>query len=352
MATKGNMKSDAMTRTLISTAVDKGIRDIEKDPKRSIRQLVDLGTLFAKGRFQRYFFDIFGQVLRNDHSAYYTLVYNLAHKVDHALLKGFGINLAFNSWTVGARTVRSTEASCGYNVPWCIVFRPDGGRAMSVERMQDYIRQGKDCGIYSYMLFCEGNFDLQRLGELLRGNRDCAFLLFAQPAQIDAALPGLLLETRNTLLCLRMDAPGFAEKAALLEQDACLYGAWYRYGAQDLPAIRQGEWTKRAVDAGAPFCLFVAQDNCAREVQAQVQAYALQERRTQQSPVFLMDFYTDLAYIDGIISSDACYLGLSADGGMLTAPGAAPHSAPNLTGTLRQLLQSISPAEKKAPVAL
>ena len=40
-----------ITRALIDASVDRGLREIEEDPKRSIRKLTDMGRMFIKGRF-------------------------------------------------------------------------------------------------------------------------------------------------------------------------------------------------------------------------------------------------------------------------------------------------------------
>lgn len=52
------MKRHIIVRTLIELAVGKGLRDMETDLVRSVRNLVDLGGYFAKGRFQQTFFQL------------------------------------------------------------------------------------------------------------------------------------------------------------------------------------------------------------------------------------------------------------------------------------------------------
>ena len=47
------MKQEVLARTIIETMLNKALRDIERDPDRSIRNLIDLGINFAKGRFQQ-----------------------------------------------------------------------------------------------------------------------------------------------------------------------------------------------------------------------------------------------------------------------------------------------------------
>ena len=45
------MKPNNITRAIVDATVDRSLREIEEDPRRSIRKLTDLGRQFSKGRF-------------------------------------------------------------------------------------------------------------------------------------------------------------------------------------------------------------------------------------------------------------------------------------------------------------
>ena len=104
------MDRDILTRTITESVVDRCIREIEEDPKRSVRKLVDLGRQLARGRFQRQYLDLTQKMLEDEESPYYTLVRNVVRKADHDAIKTFGINLGLGSWTNGARIIRALEA--------------------------------------------------------------------------------------------------------------------------------------------------------------------------------------------------------------------------------------------------
>ncbi|WOC31664.1 MULTISPECIES: hypothetical protein [Caproicibacterium] len=339
------MKSDVMMRAFISAAVDKGFKDIARDPKRSVRQLVDLGTFFAKGRFQRYFFDIFGEMLHNESSSYYKLIHDLVTETNQKQLKTFGMNMAYNSWTVGAKTVRALEAAHGHNVPWTLVFRMEAGGALSVEMLDDVIRQGREMGIYCYVFFCGGDYPPLTLAPLLRKYRDCAFLLFLQDVQVDRPLVKEMLEVGNTLACLQSESRGFLEKAALLHSSGCFYAAWCSYGNGGGGEACSRRVLPQVLQAKTPFFFFVAEETCSAQTQEQMRNYTVHTRQAQQEPVFCVDFYTDIAFIDHVISSDACVLSFDKDGTAGSIPGAAPVQPLVLRrGTLLQtLLQNILP---------
>ena len=68
------MKPNDITRAIIDATVDRGLREIEEDPKRSIRKLADMGKQFSKGRFVQDLYTLFQELLRNDDSPYYTAI--------------------------------------------------------------------------------------------------------------------------------------------------------------------------------------------------------------------------------------------------------------------------------------
>ena len=58
---------------MIESAVAHGLKEIEEDPKRSARRLVDLGKQFSKNRFQDLVFSVMQELLDNENSAYYDM---------------------------------------------------------------------------------------------------------------------------------------------------------------------------------------------------------------------------------------------------------------------------------------
>lgn len=113
---------------MIEAAVDRGIREMQEDPKRSVRKLADLGRQFSKGRFQKNFFDLSQTLLQDDNSPYYTILSRLTRETNHETLKKFGVNIGYTSWTYGASLIRSYEKEHGYDVPWTVFmhYLPDG----------------------------------------------------------------------------------------------------------------------------------------------------------------------------------------------------------------------------------
>ena len=147
------MKKNDVTRIMVEAAVAKALRDMRTDPKRSVRNLVDLGCSFSGGRFQKAFFKLASNLLKNENSAYYTLAEKLASDVHPELLQKFGVNLGYNSFTCGAQSIREREAVCGYNIPWSLTFHLDSSENPSFEKAGALIAEGKTLGIFTYAFF-------------------------------------------------------------------------------------------------------------------------------------------------------------------------------------------------------
>ena len=58
-------------RLSIEAVVRKAIRDVQDDPRRGLRNLIDMGESFAKGRFQKPFLQRIQTMLEKEDSAYY-----------------------------------------------------------------------------------------------------------------------------------------------------------------------------------------------------------------------------------------------------------------------------------------
>ena len=71
------MERTALNRTLIEAVVTRSLNEIERDPRRGIRKMVDLGAHLAIGRSQRRFLSLIRQLLNDESTPYYELIERL-----------------------------------------------------------------------------------------------------------------------------------------------------------------------------------------------------------------------------------------------------------------------------------
>ena len=186
--------SHTLSPRLIETVVRKMLRDAKDSPERSLRNVVDLALHFSVSPAQERFFDTARQILRDEHSAYYSLVRDLLFHVDEERLVSFGMALGYNGCIAGSKTIRSL-AEDGLRVPWFLTLDTGGRTDTYVEKAyQSLIQQGKQRGINTYALLPSGA--PRAFLPLAEAHPDCAFVFFCQPEDITTAF----LEEAEALL--------------------------------------------------------------------------------------------------------------------------------------------------------
>ena len=312
------MMQNDIAYAMIRNAVEKGIDDIQESPERGIHKLLDLGEMFAGGRFQKDFFSTAQSELQNDTSIYYRLVEKVVTGTDPAVLTSFGMNLGYNSWTLGAGMIRELEDKNGFNIPWCILFDMGYGQYMSLSTIADTIRQGKELGIYSYLLYIDAEYpDLDELMDLLGEEPDCAFFLFIHPSMVTPILAGRLLTIKTIWTNIDLDVvdPEQVRRSAeILLQYRCLCGAFARYSdweRQVAPCL------SLAGDLGFPFLTLVSAKKCHPGIRNGEGDLLIKLRRNLSQPVFPIGLFSDMARIDRNISTEACLTAILGNGSVL-----------------------------------
>ena len=300
--------------------MDRCIREVEEDPKRSVRKLVDLGRQLARGRFQRQYLDLTQKMLENEESPYYTQIRNVVKKADHETVKTFGINVGLGSWTHGAETIRTLEAARECRIPWGLTLHLAGGDgAPAMDLYRRVVAEGKADGIFTYFLRADGPAcDLSPVLELVRREPGCAFLLFLPPEAWAPERVAALAACHNLVVSVDTGLPGWVEAASRLEAARCLYGVHCTYGnRRQAEEILSGAWMDRVTEAGCPaFAFCFAGPGCPEPVCRRVGAFVRRMRLEPRRAVFLMDFFSDYLYVDEIISGGHCFWGIRPDGAL------------------------------------
>lgn len=332
-----------ITRSFIETAVDKALRDIRRDPARSIRNTVDLGQNFSRGRFLSQFLGVAQTMLAKRDSAYYEVAKRLAATVDPGTLRTFGVNLGYEALTKGAGRIRALEARTGYNIPWTIVLhyaRGDGN--LTPADLRRLIDAGRALGIEAYMLFCRAS-ESEDLVPLLQANEQSAFVLLLDAP--DGFIPGsmaALTGCRNALISLASEGPGLSDAVAFLRERGCLLSTHTRYCDDTLDGMLAAPAIERLLPLRCTFAIYIAEAGTSPQAQKAMRSHIIGIREAQRYPAFLLDFFSDLLYVDEVISSQACFFGVRADGSIDTRDGKA-HADRIQSAALMDILQNTMP---------
>lgn len=305
-----------INRAMAQTIVRKSIAEIEKDPKRAIRKMVDLGQQTAGGRIQQKFLRMAQEMLRREDSPYYALIQNTVAQVDGERLLTFGMDLGWNSLAQGAKQIRSNEARLGFNIPWSLTLHL--AQAEDSLAPREYLRivfEGVKLGIYSYFLFPQDKPSARRALELIAAYAGCAFCLVL-PASCPAR--EVLQKTpagSNAVIGIDSAAPGWERQADWLRAQGYPYLVFRTYATQeDVQDIVSGRWARRILPHAGLAAMLLARWGSGVQDDAAVYAYALDARLGQRYPTLMIDYYHDSLYADVCISGDPCFLGVLPNG--------------------------------------
>ena len=318
------MKPNNITRAIVDATVDRSLREIEEDPRRSIRKLTDLGRQFSKGRFLQEVYAIFLELLRNDDSPYYTAIENLLRYTDRKALKDFGINLGYNSLTFGGKVIRETEAKKPFQIPWALILRIDPTLPGSTtpSEIESYIKQGRPLGIYTYLIRCSGSLScLDALAHLFRNYRDCAFLFLLPDQELTAAQLALLKPCTNTMCLFPAGTPSSAANAEHMQRQKSWYSTYDYYDDNTCEEWLSGRRHRDSLAYRNSFVILIARDGCSRDTQERMLCYAKNTRLQPTDPFIIFDLYGDALQIDRIMSSESCYFELMENGDIRTHNG-------------------------------
>ncbi|MCD8190894.1 MAG: hypothetical protein LUD78_11905 [Clostridiales bacterium] len=298
-----------VNRTLIETFVRQKLKEMQEDPDRCTRTLVDMALHFSTGRFQKDFFQAAQTMLENEDSGYYELIQDAAAHMDQEHLLTFGMNVGYNSCTAGAKRIREVEARQGFNVPWTVTLLTDSQRYPAMERAyQSLMEQGKELGIYTWMLCPNGK--PEALLPLVESQPDCAFVLFSDAGQMSSSFLNRAAELKNLLLAVKYDDQA-EECCRQLRQRQTLYGVYLPYRQAEAEQV-VSESTLQDVSVLHPgVTIFMPLEPGERMADYQ---FVLTARNDQKYCTLPFALWEDIRRVDSIISDEAVVVAFDGEG--------------------------------------
>ena len=339
------MDDQTVIKAAIRNVVSKGIRDIRRDPNRSIRKLVDLGMQFGKGRIQQSFFNDAQSALQHRNSPYYTLVTSMIRNTDPMVLETMGLNVGYMSWTMGAKIIRAYEKEHGVNIPWTILVQTNSATDRRLD-LDTLVSQGQKLGIYTYFLFTgrqSGSF--ANLLSTAERYRSSAFFLFSEDGATNTQLASLDNLPPNALIIPRDSGAETSEIGNLLVQKKRMFGLNCEYNASNVAYYLSDAFLQSVASAGFPFLFLIPAPGCDAQTCARVNAEVLSLRTTVRYPLFPIDLYRDVLQVDHIISDERCMLILGADGAVRYPCNAEALNVSDMT--LEHLLRQTMPGVRR-----
>lgn len=313
-----------ITKAIIDSTVDRGLREIEEDPKRSLRKLTDMARLFNKGRFLDEVLGMVQDLLRNDDSPYYTTIENTMRHVTRQNIKGFGINFGYCGLTFGGKRIREIEPTVNFRIPWSLNIRIDtrSRDSMTVDEVENCIIQGQPLGIYVYIIRISGSCScLQRLCEVMSRYEDCAFMILVPDCLLSAADLKAIKKCTNTMFLFPSDTQSALKNTEVIRSQKSLYGIYAFYGNDDAAEWCSGRKTASLLRYSPAFALLVSDDTANQRCCRRVARYCRSERIHPEYPIVLFDAIGDSMMVYRTVSEDrdGIYLEILENGDIKTA---------------------------------
>lgn len=328
-----------LLRILCEATVDRGLREIQRESKRSLRNFVDLAMNFSKGKLSRHFLGLFQSMLKDENSAYFEAAQALTQEVDLDTLKTFCVNFSLEGCSRGARKIRELEDSQGFNIPWAAVLCA-GSEGLDLSDCLRFVGEGTELGINVYFLL-DYSFSGESLQRLSSAYPKCAFFFLDNGLCADSRELFHLQDLRNVMYLIDIDKPGWQETADSLRRGKFLYGVYRWYGDENADRVSNEAALEQYQDDGTFVIFLLAEKNCSQEKQDMVRSRAMQQRMAQEYPFCLLDLGGDMRSIDSVLSDGACSLAIGPDGqavmaqaGTLEGPDYNVHSS-----SLQEILQ-------------
>ena len=313
-----------ITRAIIDATVDRGLREIEEDPRRSIRKLTDMGRRFIKGRFLQDVYAIVQELLRDDDCPYYVAIERLLRFTEKKALKGFGINVGYNSLTFGAKIIREEEKTQPYLIPWALMMRynPMIPGSLTDAEIKELIRQGRQLGIYTYSIRCTGSLAaLEKITDIISGTKNSAFFAILPDQEMTSEHFAMMRNCTNTIFLLPADSEYCEQNLKNMHRQKLLCGIYASYNDRNKDAFLSGRRSAELANLSAPFVIFIADDSCSPGTRNEMARYCKATRLSARYPYFLFDFYGDAIQVDHVVSSNACFCEVMENGDLHTQNG-------------------------------
>lgn len=338
------IKKEKVVRAIIESTLNLALKRAKSDPKRSVRNVVELALNNSHGRFQRNLFDGAQRMLKNENSAYYTLAERVVYRVDHDKLKKFVINMGYNGFTCGAEHIRQNEQRFGFNIPWTFYIFAQNEEEEFTDNVRKLVSQGMELGVYVYFVFGDTSIS-EGFREIYREFDDCAFIIMCDAECINDDVTEHFEKIDNVMISVGSDnIQQITTACNMMKSKKQMYCIHRFYDDDSALGLFAEDKLKFYDDIGAPFVCMIPLKDCGEESRKVVNQKVLDIRFGQKYPYFAIDFAADMTEIDHIISDDTCWVLFDSNGTVISSTGTYSGDKYNLSSvSLKEILCKVTP---------
>ena len=346
----------AAGRMAFSAAIDVALKDVRKNREEGIVKLVDLMEKYMSDEKMGVNYDTVRNMIRDKDCTLNKYMNRIIDEIDPHVLKTTALNLGYEAFFYGTKTIRKMREVHQCNVPWLILMDPTsacnlhctgcwaaeyGNRLnLTFEEMDNVITQGKELGIYFYMF--TGGEPLVRKADIIKlceKHNDCAFLAYTNGTLVDEAFCEQMQKIGNLYLAISLE--GFAEvndlrrgngvfgkvmnAMSLLKQHGLIFGTSICYTSKNIETVTSDEFVDLLVENGSRYALYFHYMPVGNEADVSLLP-SVEQRKYMYTRVreirnmkhgkglFTMDFQNDGEFVGGCIAGGRNYFHINANG--------------------------------------
>lgn len=346
----------AAARLAFSKAIDIVLKDVDKNREEAIVKIVDLMQKYMGDEKLDLDYDNIRKMIRDKDGAFNKYINKVLDEIDPHVLKTAALNLGYEAFFHGTKTIRKMREVHQCNVPWLILMDPTSacnlhctgcwaaeyGNKLNLtfDEMDNLIKQGKELGIYLYMF--TGGEPLVRKADIIKlceKHNDCAFLAYTNGTLVDEAFCNEMLRVGNLYLAISLEGfeavndlrrgDGVYGKVMhamdLLKENGLIFGTSICYTSKNIETVTSDEFVDLMVDKGCRYAFYFhympVGNDAAVDLLPTVEQRTYMRTRVREirklttgKGLFTMDFQNDGEFVGGCIAGGRNYFHINANG--------------------------------------
>ena len=351
--------SHAAQRQAFSILIDKFLGHLDKtdDRTKTYLKLVDEAERFwGKKAADPEKLEAVRRAFKDPDNRWVNFINRVVDETDPHIAKMTMLNLGYEAFFRGTKTIRKNREKYGCNIPWLILFDPTSACNMhckgcwsgtygpknnlSFADMDKIVTQGKELGVYLYMM--TGGEPLVRKADILKlaeKHNDVQFGIYSNSTLVDDDFCKEVVRLGNITFMLSIEGTPETNDArrgtghydavmnamSLFKKYGILFGTSICYTRNNIEAVTNPEFIKYIAEKGARFGFFFhympVGNNAVPELMPTVEQRKLMIERIRwirsnecDTGFFPMDFQNDGEAVGGCIAGGRNYFHINSSG--------------------------------------
>lgn len=326
---------------------------LRKNPEENLGKIVQWLRVFDNKNLYVDAYDMIDGFLKEKDNNWVELMTNLVKNVHPHILETVFSNFLLNASIKGWTESRELAAKCGHEIPFTILIDPttacnkkcigcwaadyDKALNLSYEDLDKVFTQGKDLGIYFYIM--TGGEPLVRKNDILKlaeKHNDCVFMIFTNGTLIDQKFCEDLVKVGNIVPTISVEGFDDATDArrgdgswkditramSLMKDNRIPFGFSTCFTTNNCDSVLSEEFIDLMIEMGAYFSWYFTFMPIGCKTDTSLMANPDQREKLYRTirgwrstkPIFNMDFWHDAEYVDGCVAGGRRYCHINANG--------------------------------------